>query len=95
MCKLHLCPMAYYAKNFHFYGSEVAQSGTAAVAAAEFNAQCYDLNVIGWVDDGKVLQFGGANSTGSIFSDQHKSFFLQCQKPIVIYYVKKFVKESR
>ena len=47
MCKLHLCPMAYYAKNFHFYGSEVAQSGTAAVAAAEFNAQCYDLNVIG------------------------------------------------
>ena len=53
MCKLHLCPMAYYAKNFHFYGSEVAQSGTAAVAAAEFNAQCYDLNVIGWVDDGR------------------------------------------
>ena len=59
MCKLHLCPMAYYAKNFHFYGSEVAQSGTAAVAAAEFNAQCYDLNVIGWVDDGRSENLEG------------------------------------
>ena len=27
--------------------------------ALEFNAQCYDLNVIGWVDDGRSENLEG------------------------------------